>query len=767
MPRVFRPNSTIKQPVYKPKNVDMLRNKDTSCTVCIPFTADVTMGTDDLVCSIDALSLLTGSDTFNKFAQVFDEFKIQKYHCCIDLTKPQTSNLDTTIVMTPLDWNGPWNQFFIVSDGNNQMNASNAQFFNQLQICLQRTGIITPNGQGGFDRNYTQNTTGQSYYILEILYQLFQRNHVAVKMDGMYRLFDNQHYNFRDDAAQLGQVTFQLNGNPQMLNIAQKLPNYQMIGAAALRQVPKGFYGAVSSDQRHQNNELPDYYQFNDINAQRVMEYDIVNEEIESIGNYIHDSYLPGSSVHLSLEVNGTSATEKSLYLPTNIISDIAQVDSFNQLGRFIPVGLLQNKVKEVEGRDIVANGVFFEEHVRKVEELMHQQNNNINLIRIDFAIGIVGVDGSFWTVTIPFFTAPLRVDINNQLLVVPDGPYTVIGYEGKNGGRFDINGILLNYQTFEQFVYEDVAGGSLIYNSASDNDCSLGNDGSSFSLQCYITVRFRNVRNMLTNFVINYPYCICNIKNENLEIWNPQVNPIRLDHTVNGHNRGLVKMTMGIKASNNQFIPIADMIDVDLKIIRAVWLDRNVQGFICHKFINVNTANPFTYIDDQNQHYDASHYVLYGMAVQMNPRYRQYCFKFNYLSLGDRHNLTQWLGVRPPADMCFHLVFVAVDFPVYDNNIVNPGYVVAPHVPQNGNLRCMDWTKIYWGFDLSRMRSYGICDGISNNNVLEVDCSPGLLTDLANCIPDLAGNGTAHFSFVPLGVRVGSPWCPVQYPQI
>ena len=92
MPRVFRANSTVPVPSYKARTVDMTRNKDASCTVCIPFNADVELGSSDRICSIDALSLLAGSDTFNKFAAVFDEFKIQKYHCCIYLTRPSTSS---------------------------------------------------------------------------------------------------------------------------------------------------------------------------------------------------------------------------------------------------------------------------------------------------------------------------------------------------------------------------------------------------------------------------------------------------------------------------------------------------------------------------------------------------------------------------------------------------------------------------------------------------------------------------------------------------
>ena len=55
MTRVFRANSTVPVSSYKERTVDMTRNKDASCTVCIPFNADVELGSSDRICSIDAL----------------------------------------------------------------------------------------------------------------------------------------------------------------------------------------------------------------------------------------------------------------------------------------------------------------------------------------------------------------------------------------------------------------------------------------------------------------------------------------------------------------------------------------------------------------------------------------------------------------------------------------------------------------------------------------------------------------------------------------
>ena len=779
MPRIFKPNSTIRQPVYKPRNVDMTRNKDASCTVCIPFSADVVMGTDDRVCSIDALSLLCGSDSFNKFAQVFDEFKIQKYHCCIDLTKPQTSNLNTTVVMTPLAWNGNWNQSFTADDGNGPIDCNNVNFRQTLLTYLRNSGIIVPNGQGGYDRNYEQNTTGPVLYLLEILYQFVIENNVAVKLVNMYSLFNNNNYQFTDNQGNLGDVAFNIIGNPHVLNIEQKLANYQTVGACALRQVPKGFYGGLSSNQNSMNLELPDYFRYTDFLANQLLETEITDEEIESVGNYIHDSYMPGATVHLSLEVNGTSATEKSLYLPTNTICNIAQVDSFNQMGRFLPVGLLQNKVKNVEQRELLANGVFFEEHVTEVHDYLMANNNDVQNIQCNFVFAITGIDGNVYTITIPFFTAPLRNDINNQLMVVPDGPYTVIGYEGQNGGSFNINNNGLNWNGFQNHIYTDVSGGSIIYNTAADEDVNFGNTSSAFNIQCYITVRLRNVRNLLTNFVIDYPYSIIDCINDGLEIWkddnNNPGNDI-LDSRNYGHNKALIKMTAGLKRSNiNGGNFPAQIVNKDLKIIRQVYIGVNTRGFICHKYITRNTQTVFGFLDDQDQQNDALYNVLYGFAVQINPAYPQYCFKFNCFSLTDRSNVDEWLGVQAPNDAIFHLVWICAEVQTTYNNAVNVNWNALPQEGVNGWLDAViggllnqpQWDKIKWIIDLSRMRSYGLCDGVTSNNVIELDCSPNYLNQQKNCIRDLNGQQTPNFSFVALGVRVGSIYNPVSNPEV
>ena len=58
------------------------------------------------VYSVDTLSLLSGSSTFNHFARVFDQFKVQSVHLCIDLAEPATSYYEMKVLYTlPLDEN--------------------------------------------------------------------------------------------------------------------------------------------------------------------------------------------------------------------------------------------------------------------------------------------------------------------------------------------------------------------------------------------------------------------------------------------------------------------------------------------------------------------------------------------------------------------------------------------------------------------------------------------------------------------------------------
>ena len=92
---LYKNNSTKLKPDYKPKIVDKARrsiNPNALTTVEIPFSIDLDTGITRSVYSLDSLSMLAGSDTFNHFAQVFDEFKIQNYHLCIDMSKPASMN---------------------------------------------------------------------------------------------------------------------------------------------------------------------------------------------------------------------------------------------------------------------------------------------------------------------------------------------------------------------------------------------------------------------------------------------------------------------------------------------------------------------------------------------------------------------------------------------------------------------------------------------------------------------------------------------------
>ena len=789
MPRVFRANSTVPVPSYKARTVDMTRNKDASCTVCIPFNADVELGSSDRICSIDALSLLAGSDTFNKFAAVFDEFKIQKYHCCIDLTRPSTSTARISVITTPLDWNGPWNHELAMRkpDGN-VFRADQNNFWTELQTALVTLGVIRQNAAGEYVRNYTTNTRGNAYYLLEILFQLYKKQPIATKFQGMMSTLSNPDdddedgddsemstddedddnvYAYMDDQGNNHFMTLELddNENPYgLIYVPQNgLPNYQIIGAAALRQIPRGFYAGVRLPNQTQRPEYADYYRWNDWGANDIAEYNLTDEEIESIGNYIHDSYMPGSTVHLSLEVAGTSATEKSMYMPTSVIGNISQVDSFNQMGRFLPVGFLQNKVKVVDRREILSNGVFYEVHVEDVYQHLKNNNYDCDTIKKSLAVAI-NFGGEAYIFDIPFYTAPLKYTINNGILVLPDGPFVAIGFEGKDGSHFDPQNRNMTYAQFEQFVYDDTNGGSVVYNTAGINDARESNNGSKFSLQCYITVRLRNVRNILSRVAITYPYIIVDLDEEGLRLKDRNGD---LQQTYEGKSKALVKATVGVNKSDPQtFLATMDYNATSLKILREIKLNNTVKGFVCHRFITYADNEPFNVLDDTDNERDTKLYVLYGMAVQINPEYPQTLFYYNYLSIPDRHTLQQWLGVarQPGANPgpVYHMIWVCSHRPTTTVGAVNTAFDTDPVVPANGLLDSDDWGKVQWLFVLSRMRSYGLVDGAVGNSCIELNCSPSYLNVQANVKPDFAGATTPNFSFYNLGVRVGTFINPV-----
>lgn len=770
MPRVFRANSTVPVSTYKPKNVDMTRNKDATCTVCIPFNVDIEMGYRDRICSIDSLSLLAGSDTFNKFVRVFDEFKIQKYHCCIDLKKPQTANLQLAPRFMPLDWRSPgpngYNALLTLVDAitpANNCDVDNAQFFPRLRALMTAAGLIDQQG----NRTYTQQTVGYAYFSLEILYRLLNNEPVAIRPDGMYNDngFDGQRKMFQDNNGNAAGVTMTLVQNALVINQMDiNIPFYQMIGAAALRQVPKGFYSGISSDHERRLEEMVNLYQFNPFNAiQPVqmfalgdMEHLLTDEEVESIGNYIHDAYLPGAGVHLSLEVNGTSATEKSLYMPTTVVHDISTVDSFNQMGRFIPVGILQNKVRLEDGRALLANGGFFDEYVQTI--MQHRAGVGAQIpissycSRYTIRVNGNGVD---FTVQIPFFICPIRTDINGVTMFVPDGPYVEIAPNSKNGGVINwAQAGLLNYANFSQYVWERVAGGSLIYNLAVNNDAHTLKSSTHFSIQAYITCRFRNVRNLFENSNIYYPYVIAD-----LDLSNADYNNGIVQASLLGHSKGLVKATLGIRNSTAlgaMLLPPNADLNQPLEIIRMFDIG-GVVGYLCHSMVGGNFHNSVFDCKSGNNVYHFANYVLFGIAIQMSPNDRQRIFKFNYLGIANVGDNIIGITGQQANNTVYHVIYVALNVRTIPAGMGVPQIGNLPDRNNNqGPFASQNWALTKMNMCVSRLRSYGIVDGASKNEIIELECGVDKLYTNRQCTRLLDGRryyGVAQVE--SLGVRV------------
>lgn len=475
---MFKMNSTKLVPNKKPRIVDNYkkRNINSNLSITIPFNVTLDTGIMQNVYSVDTLSLLSGSSTFNHFARVFDQFKVQSVHLCIDLAAPATSDYEMKALFTlPLDENfnrygyalyenGQKGNFVNVQQFKNACNAIfSTTFWDQTSDQFHFPAGTQPAGilMGAFLASLIKGdgccisnsvlTHGQNVLIFD----------ETVAPDKHTRIY----YNVAADTVQ---------------PVPIQCTTYQMIGAAGLRQIPRGFYNAPTV-----NNEV-------------VMKPNIYEEGfIESCGNYIHQSYMPGAPLHLSLDMIGTSATEKSLYFPTSVCENISALDSLNQSGRFCPVCLVQNKLKYNNGRDILVNGSAVENAYNIIYE---NQNQLVRQITFTFD----NLDGKTYVLVIPFCYYP-TVTIGDTAVYNVAGVYDCVGALSVTGVKFNDITTPIDNNNWTSWVYNKMPLSNVAYCLYEDILFKLG--GGQLSIQAFVDIRFKDLRNVLASRKVNYPY--------------------------------------------------------------------------------------------------------------------------------------------------------------------------------------------------------------------------------------------------------------------
>lgn len=479
---MFRMNSTKLVPNKKPKIVDNYkkRNLNSTLSITIPFNVTLDTGLMQDTYSVDTMSLLAGSDTFNHFVKVFDQFKVQSVHLCIDLAAPSTCNYTMKALFScPLyGINFATSGYSITLNGEPQATSAD-QFCTKLTQLLTNAGLINDQHQPVIEEN---EGVSLQRILLWLLCQgkMFAINNANVLNDG------NAHEIFNQDT---GTVAYQMIANEEP-TISINCTTYQQIGAAGLRQIPKGFYNAPNFND--QVNMKPNIYE---------------TGFVESLGNYIHQSYMPGAPLHLSLDMIGTSATEKSLYFPTSVVENISALDSINMCGRFAPVCLVQNKIKNGKGRDVLVNG-------NAVENAYAMKYDNVSLdttvtIQKYNLVFVITVGGQAYTVTIPVSYCPTYYDMGGNLRFNVASTYNCIGYLSNSNDEADATMDGINQEGFENWIYRDMPMSNVGY-CLYQNDLEYIMGGGQLSIQCYIDVRFKDLRNVLTHTNVNYPYIQC-----------------------------------------------------------------------------------------------------------------------------------------------------------------------------------------------------------------------------------------------------------------
>ena len=195
-------------------------------------------------------------------------------------------------------------------------------------------------------------------------------------------------------------------------------------------------------------------------------------EELMSYGSVVWESKLPGTSIHLELDVQGSSNAERMMTFPTEALDKLGELTPMLQAGRFCPFVMIGVKAKFLDDAEV------------------------LSLVASTVASYSVGsIQGS---------NGPVLSD------VIPEGGQLAY-YNGVQYYNMQINGV--NYQIAgkgyfdfnctEQDLQQAGINGSftdlvISYTSSSNVKYQLG-------IQGYHVVRMKQLRSVVSDFIGNY----------------------------------------------------------------------------------------------------------------------------------------------------------------------------------------------------------------------------------------------------------------------
>lgn len=696
-----RKNSTKLGPDYKPKNVDSLRRKkinpDAICTVEIPFSTDLETGVSRSIYSIDCMSMLSGSDTFNQFAKVFDEFKIQNYHLCIDMSKPASINTVAQNIFTL-----PWeiaNAAYTLN-GEVQEVESEAQFKEMIKNALQACSMVDANG--GI---INMPIESEKNMIPLMLYAYAYGNYGVTVNNKTMGLANEDEITATFNAEQNKSIVLEVE-DFEMQDIDVIITTYQIVGSCGLRQIPKNYYNFSIGNVN--GRPIPDIYS---------------DAFVESVGNYIWQSYMPGAPLHLSMEMKGTSATEKSLYYPTSVVYNLSGLDSFNQSGRFSPVTLLQNKLGNTNGRNMYTNGngyvgsydsVYLDTYRNNAYtqfdpvcgKLTFTVTNGENSYKFEFNVG----------------QCPVSYDSIGDRYMYDSGKlFNAVLSE--NNLDHHVTEATNNYGSFVLIGENGINLSQMAYYLYDSKTTKLESFGGSFSIQAYVTCKFRCVRNLLSHNQVVYPYLISAVRG------------------------GFTLHNERFSFEDNYILPLnVTSFDETTKLFVPIMKSQNGRGLIyacgyrTKVMINKIFNGRLMLLDGTiAAAADYTQYALGGFITKVNPvgMKMDYCV-FNQFNGFDANGITLQTVIGNNTEREYDVV--AYIFVVFNNNAIDTNFQISPQnipaIPANTamnytngkvTIEGTDYTvtnlRDFESFDLeanlSRIRSMGISDG-GKNSIIE-----------------------------------------------
>lgn len=133
--------------------------------------------------------------------------------------------------------------------------------------------------------------------------------------------------------------------------------------------------------------------------GQEVKTYD----DVVSIGSNIFQAMIPGTSVHLSPEIQASGMMERSQYLDTNIFMNLKMLKNYNATQYFIPTFY-------IAGRIITP----------KLDDLKERIKHELNVEDSDVTIGNVTMNATNVKLSCQFYVDVIMKDIENNYASKP-----------------------------------------------------------------------------------------------------------------------------------------------------------------------------------------------------------------------------------------------------------------------------------------------------------------------------------------------------------